>query len=76
MLEVLLLHRLEDRARQDYALHLMWLTGLQLFSLGGGRDYPVPSPTALFPHHRKDADTAEDIRERILRRLQVERSEP
>lgn len=75
LLELLMLKRMEDLARQEYALQLMWLTGLQLFSMAGGRDYPIPSPGEVFPGRRSDSTSAEDIRQRILRLLQEERSE-
>ena len=44
LLEHMLILRQRERLQRDYALHLLWLTGLQLFSLSGGRDYPVPDP--------------------------------
>lgn len=70
---MLLLHRREMRAREDYALHLLWLIGLQLFSLSGGSDYPVPTPAEAFlPVQEEDAAA---ICHRILQHLQEERSD-
>lgn len=54
-------------------LHLLWLIGLQLFSLSGGSDYPVPAPAeALLPVQEEGAAA---ICHRILQRLQEERSD-
>lgn len=75
-LEAILMARRDARARQDYALHLLWLTGLELFTLGGGSDYPVPSPAAAFMPAQDDPSTAEQIRQRLLQRLMEERSDP
>ena len=75
LLESVLLLRQRDRLKADYALHLLWLTGLQLFTLSGGRDYPVPDPVqALFPDGPADASSAQTIRSRVLRALREERS--
>ncbi len=75
-LEAMLIARRDARARQDYALHLLWLTGLELFTLSGGRDYPVPSPSAAFMPAQDDSSTAAEIRQRLLQRLMEERSDP
>ncbi|MGN0747312.1 MAG: hypothetical protein ACI4ML_11595 [Aristaeellaceae bacterium] len=75
LLESVLALRLRERMQRDYALHLLWLTGLQLFSLGGGRDYPVPDPVqALSMQPTVDAASAQTIRRSVLRALREERS--
>ena len=74
-LEQVLRLRQRERMQTDYALHLLWLTGLQLFSLGGGRDYPVPDPAqALSAQPSGDEPSARTIRGRVLRALREERS--
>ena len=71
---VLALHQ-RERMQRDYALHLLWLTGLQLYSLSGGRDYPVPDPVqALSVPSAGDTASAQTIRSRVLRALREERS--
>ena len=75
LLENVLILRQHDRLKADYALHLLWLTGLQLFSLSGGRDYPVPDPVqALSMDAPADHVSAQTIRSRVLRVLREERS--
>ncbi|MGN0778893.1 MAG: hypothetical protein ACI4MJ_07090 [Aristaeellaceae bacterium] len=77
LLESVLSLRQRERLQADYALHLLWLTGLQLFSLGGGKEYPVPdpvqalSPTSITPDNTLSAQT---IRSRVLHALLDERS--
>ena len=75
LLEHVLILRQRERLQRDYALHLLWLTGLQLFSLSGGRDYPVPDPVqALSMDIPADHASAQTIRSRVLRALREERS--
>lgn len=75
LLEHVLILRQRDRLKADYALHLLWLMGLQLFSLSGGRDYPVPDPVqALSMGSPAPAASAQTIRSRVLRALREERS--
>lgn len=74
-MESLLIRRREQQAHQEYALHLLWLIGLQLFSLAGGSCYPIPSPTEAFLPIQAGSDTANDIRLRILQRLHGERND-
>ncbi|MGN1019817.1 MAG: hypothetical protein ACI4O7_05545 [Aristaeellaceae bacterium] len=75
LLEQTLRLRQRERLQVEYALQLLWLTGLQLFSLGGGRDYPVPDPAqALSAPAAGDAASARTIRMRVLRALREERS--
>ena len=75
LLERVLILRQRDRLKADYALHLLWLTGRQLFSLSGGRDYPVPDPVqALSMDSPAPAASAHTIRSRVLRALREERS--
>lgn len=66
--EVLAFRR-QAALRADYAAHLTWLVGAQLYTLGGGQDYPVPDPAALFAPAQRDRHGAEDIRQRVLRQL-------
>lgn len=73
LLELMLLNMLDLHARQDYALHLLWTIGLQLFALSGGSDYPIPSPSMAFAP--PDTETAITVRDRLLHRLQGERSD-
>ena len=75
LMEHMLIMRQRERLQRDYALHLLWLTGLQLFSLSGGRDYPVPDPVqALSTDTPADTASAQTIRSRLLRALREERS--
>ena len=59
------------QAQQTYAAHLLWLVGAQLFTLGGGKDYPVPDVFTLFQDESlpRDRRTADDVRQSILARL-------
>ena len=75
LLESVLIHHRKQQAHQEYALHLLWLIGLQLFSLAGGSCYPIPSPTEVFSPVQEESDNANDIRLRILQRLHGERSD-
>ena len=71
LLGQVLAHRRLDAMREDYAAHLTWLVGAQLYALSGGRDYPVPDPAGLFtgaPAPR-DRRNAEEIRQGVLSRL-------
>ena len=71
LLGQVLAHRRLDAMREDYAAHLTWLVGAQLYALSGGRDYPVPDPAGLFtgaPAPR-DRRNAEEIRQGVLNRL-------
>lgn len=76
-LEEILLHRRARQAQALYTAHLTWLIGAQLFALGGGRDYPVPDVSTLFPDasQPRDRRTAEDIRQSVLTRLNTRRKE-
>ncbi|MGN0970887.1 MAG: hypothetical protein ACI4OY_02955 [Aristaeellaceae bacterium] len=75
LLESVLHLRQRERLQMDYALHLLWLMGLQLFTLGGGQDYPVPDPVqALSMDAPADTASAQTIRSRVLRALREERS--
>ena len=71
LLGQVLAHRRLDAMREDYAAHLTWLVGAQLYALSGGQDYPVPDPAGLFPGAPAPGDrrSAEDIRRGVLRRL-------
>lgn len=71
LLGQVLAHRRLDAMREDYAAHLTWLVGAQLYALSGGRDYPVPDPAGLFTGAPAPGDrrSAEDIRRGVLRRL-------
>ena len=71
LLGQVLAHRRLDAMREDYAAHLTWLVGAQLYALSGGRDYPVPDPAGLFAGAPAPGDrrSAEDIRRGVLRRL-------
>ena len=71
LLGQVLAHRRLDAMREDYAAHLTWLVGAQLYALSGGRDYPVPDPAGLFTGVPAPGDrrSAEDIRRGVLRRL-------
>ena len=71
LLGQVLAHRRLDAMREDYAAHLTWLVGAQLYALSGGRDYPVPYPAGLFTGAPAPGDrrSAEDIRRGVLRRL-------
>lgn len=71
LLGQVLAHRRLDAMRKDYAAHLTWLVGAQLYALSGGRDYPVPDPAGLFTGAPTPGDrrSAEDIRRGVLRRL-------
>lgn len=71
LLGQVLAHRRLDAMREDYAAHLTWLVGAQLYVLSGGRDYPVPDPAGLFTGAPAPGDrrSAEDIRRGVLRRL-------
>lgn len=66
-----MLHRKGEHAQRAYTAHLLWLIGAQLFTLGGGKDYPVPDVFALFPDDAlpRDRRTADDVRQSILTRL-------
>ncbi len=69
-LEPLLLLRQRQRLKADYALHLLWLIGAQLFTLGGGEDYPIPAVRDLFPDEMPAADPdGQAIRRQLLTRL-------
>lgn len=71
LLGQVLAHRRLDAMREDYAAHLTWLVGAQLYALSGRRDYPVPDPAGLFTGAPAPGDrrSAEDIRRGVLRRL-------
>lgn len=71
LLGQVLAHRRLDAMREDYAAHLTWLVGAQLYALSGGRDYPVPDPAGLFTGAPAPGDrrSAEDIHRGVLRRL-------
>ena len=71
LLGQVLAHRRLDAMREDYAAHLTWLVGAQLYALSGGRDYPVPDPAGLFTGAPAPGDrrSAEDIRRGVLRCL-------
>ena len=71
LLGQVLAHRRLDAMREDYAAHLTWLVGAQLYALSGGRDYPVPDPAGLFTGAPAPGDrrSAEDILRGVLRRL-------
>ena len=71
LLGQVLAHRRLSAMREDYAAHLTWLVGAQLYALSGGRDYPVPDPAGLFTGAPAPGDrlSAEDIRRGVLRRL-------
>ena len=71
LLGQVLAHRRLDAMREDYAAHLTWLVGAQLYALSGGRAYPVPDPAGLFTGAPAPGDrrSAEDIRRGVLRRL-------
>lgn len=76
-LEEILLHRRTRHAQAIYTAHLTWLIGAQLFALAGGKDYPVPDVSALFPDtaHPQDRRSAGDIRQSVLTRLNTHRKE-
>jgi len=42
------LHRRLLQDRNLYAMQLLWMLGAQVFMLGGGGEYPMPEPGALF----------------------------
>lgn len=69
LLGQVLAHRRLDAMREDYAAHLTWLVGAQLYALSGGRDYPVPDPAGLFTDAPRDRRNAEEIRQGVLNRL-------
>lgn len=69
LLGEVLAHRRLSAMREDYAAHLTWLVGAQLYALCGGRDYPVPDPAGLFTGAPRDRRSAEDIRQGVLSRL-------
>ena len=77
LLGQVLAHRRLDAMREDYAAHLTWLVGAQLYALSGGRDYPVPDPAGLFTGAPAPGDrrSAEDIRRGVLRRLRRDGAE-
>lgn len=68
-LSALLLHRQTMRHQQDYLLQLVWVAGAQLFALGGGKDYPMPEPSALFPEIPADQRDARAIRQAVLQQI-------
>lgn len=67
----ILMHRKACQAQSLYTAHLTWLIGAQLFTLAGGRDYPVPDVLTVFPQPSapRDHRTAQDIRQAILTQL-------
>ena len=69
LLGEVLAHRRLSAMREDYAAHLTWLVGAQLYALCGGRDYPVPDPAGLFTGAPRDRRNAEEIRQGVLSRL-------
>lgn len=75
-LREVLLHRQREQHKADYAAHLLWLLGAQLYALSGGQDYPVPGISALFPDDAapRDRRSAADIQQSILN--QLTRKEP
>ncbi len=77
-LQEVLLHRRARQAQSLYTAHLTWLIGAQLFTLGGGKDYPVPDALALFADAAvpRDRRSALDIRQGILSRLNARKEEP
>ena len=76
-LQEVLLHRKTQHAQTIYAAHLTWLIGAQLFTLAGGRDYPVPDILTIFPDASlpRDRRSAEDVRQSILTHLTCVRKE-
>lgn len=76
-LEEILLHRRTCQAQTVYTAHLTWLIGAQLFTLAGGKDYPVPGVSTLFPYisQPQDRRSAGDIRQSVLTHLNAHRKE-
>lgn len=67
----ILLHRHRHEAQSLYALQLAWLCSMQLYLLGGGRDFPMPEPMKLFAQDTAwDKRSAEEIRAEVALRLQ------
>lgn len=76
-LQEVLLHRRNTQAQGLYTAHLTWLIGAQLFTLGGGQDYPVPDALSLFADTAapRDRRTPLDIRQGVLNRLNARKEE-
>lgn len=73
----MLLHRRTRQAQHLYAMQLSWLIGAQLFTLGGGQDYPVPDAFSLFADAAapRDRRSAGDIRQGVLAHLNNRKEE-
>ena len=66
------LYRHQEAQKRLYGLELLWLAGVQQFTLAGGRDYPMPEPMMLFgPEHPQDQRGAEEIRKETLEKLAI-----